>query len=328
MKIFGSRDYYKPFDYPQFFTHYEEHEKMHWIPSEVPLFEDIIDWETKLNGWEKEFLTQIFRFFTQMDVDVGAGYLEKFSNIFKYPEIRMMIASFAAREATHQHAYALLIDTLGLPESDFKIFKEIPEMMEKHNYLEQFNTKDFDPRDPEKIKNLLKCMAVYSGFTEGLQLFGSFCVLMNFQRLGKMIGMTTIVDWSIRDEHKHVEGMTDLFREICSEYPHIWNKDLKQEIYNICEEMLNLEYKFLDLIFDSGKDKIELINREETKQYVTFIADQRLKQLGLKQKYKVENPFIWMNQIIEGINHVNFFERRVTDYTKGNIKWDFENLEF
>ncbi|MEM2927781.1 MAG: ribonucleotide-diphosphate reductase subunit beta [Nitrososphaerota archaeon] len=326
--VFSKRDYYKPFDYDWAFKYYEEHEKMHWVPSEVSLLEDIRDWNIKINEWEREFLTQIFRFFTQMDVDVGAGYMDKFSHIFKLPELRMMISSFAAREAVHQHAYALLIDTLGLPESDFIIFKEIPPMMEKHQYLDRFNVENFSHKDDEKMRDLLKCMAVYSGFTEGLQLFGSFCILMNFQRLGKMIGMTTIVDWSIRDEHKHVEGMTHLFRTICEEFSHVYNKDLKDEIYSICEDMVNLEFKFLDLIFDSGKDKIEGITREETKQYIKYIADQRLIQLGLKKIYKNENPFPWMNQIVEGVSHVNFFERRATDYSKGNIIWDFDEVKF
>jgi ribonucleoside-diphosphate reductase beta chain len=222
----------------------------------------------------------------------------------------------------------LLIDTLGLPETEFLEFKNYPAMKKKHDYLSNYNIKDFDPKNEEKVSELLKCIAVYSGFTEGLQLFGSFSMLMNFQRLGKMIGMTTIVDWSIRDENKHVEGMTHLFREIVKENKKLFNKDLKDSIYSICQEITNLEIEFINLIFDRANDNIEGINRNEVKNYIKYIADLRLRQLGLRKIYGVENPFEWMNELTSAPEHTNFFERRPTAYTKGGIIWDINNCEF
>lgn len=328
LSIFDTRDYYKPLQYPWAFDYYEKHEKMHWIPGEVNLMDDIRDWETTLTEDEKTFLTYVFRFFTQMDVDVAGGYMSKLGHIFNHPELRMMMASFAAREAIHIHAYALLIDTLGLPETEFIEFKHIPAMLEKHNYLNNFNTKDFDKTNENSIKELLKCVAVYSGFTEGVQLFGSFSVLMNFQRLGKMPGMTIIVDWSIRDENVHVEGMTTLFREIVKEYKHLFTQDMKDEIYEICDNVVKLEIEFINLLFDKAHDNINLITRKEVENYIKFIADQRLLQLGLKKHFKVENPFEWMEYIVLAPEHSNFFERRVTEYTKGGIIWDTSNLRY
>jgi ribonucleoside-diphosphate reductase beta chain len=143
-----------------------------------------------------------------------------------------------------------------------------------------------------------------------------------------MIGMTTIVDWSIRDENKHVEGMTHLFREIVKENKKLFSKELKESIYSICQEITDLEIEFINLIFDRANDNIEGINREEVKNYIKYIADLRLRQLGLRKLYNTENPFEWMNELTSAPEHTNFFERRPTAYTKGGIIWDINNCEF
>jgi len=145
--IFEPRSYYKPFEYPKAFEFYEMHEKMHWLPDEVPMHQDILDWKNKLSKTEKHFLTQIFRLFTQSDVDVAGAYATKYLPLFPKPEIRMMLLSFGSREAIHIQAYAHLIDTLGMPESTYKAFMEYEAMREKHEMLEEFmgtDTKHLD----------------------------------------------------------------------------------------------------------------------------------------------------------------------------------------
>ena len=164
--------------------------------------------------------------------------------IFKKPEARMMMSSFANMESIHQHAYSLLLDTVGMPEIEYKAFAENEEMSNKHDYVNSFK-----PTLKNK-KAIAKTLAVYSAFTEGLQLFSSFAILLNFPRFGKMKGMGQIVTYSIRDESLHVEAMTKLFREFIKENVDIWTDEFKKEIYDICREMVKLEDKFLDLVFE------------------------------------------------------------------------------
>src|SRR5690606_2672038 len=134
-----------------------------------------------------------------------------------------------------------------------------------------------------------KTLAVYSAFGEGMQLFSSFAILLNFARYNKMKGMCQIVTWSIRDESLHVESMIKLFHAFIDENKQIWKNDLKGEIYQAALDMVDLEDKFIELAFKQGG--IEGLEKEEVKQYIRYIADRRLLQLGLKPKFKVkENP--------------------------------------
>ena len=320
MSLMGTRDYYKPFQYPWMFEYYDMQNRMHWLPLAVPLHTDVKDWNEKLTDNEKNLLTQIFRLFTQSDVDVASGYVERYLQLFKLPEARMMMLSFANMECVHQHAYSLLLDTVGMPEIEYKAFAEYEEMSDKHNYIVDFKTKKSDKR------SIAKALAVYSAFTEGLQLFSSFAILMNFQRFGKMKGMCQIVAWSIKDESLHVEGMTRMFREFIQENIDIWTDDFKKEIYQICREMVKLEDKFLDLVFEMGN--IEGLTKEEMYAYNRYIADRRLLQLGLKPNYKQkENPLTWLDDVL-GVELQNFFEGRATAYQKGGLRGDYGQLTF
>ena len=311
MSLLTTRDYYKPFEYPWMFDYYYLQNQMHWMPESVPLHTDVKDWQDLTNN-EKNLITQIFRLFTQSDVDVGAGYTDKYMRIFRKPESRMMMGSFANMESIHQHANSLLLDTVGMPETEYKAFSEYEEMADKHDYI-----KNFKPTKSNK-KAIAKTLAVYSAFTEGLQLFSSFAILLNFPRFGKMKGMGQIVTYSIRDESLHVEAMTRLFREFIKENIEIWTDDFKKEIYDICREMVKLEDKFLDLVFEMGD--IEGLTKKDMYNYNRYIADRRLLQLGLKPNYKQkENPLTWIDDVM-GVEHQNFFEGRATTYMKAGLK--------
>jgi ribonucleotide reductase beta subunit family protein with ferritin-like domain/glutaredoxin len=160
--------------------------------TEIPLNEDLKDWDSKLSGDEKYFLTQIFRFFTQADIDVAGGYVNNYLPYFPQPEIRMMLTGFAAREALHVAAYSHLIESLGMSESTYNEFLDFEAMREKHEYFDNV-VNATDMTLPVQI-------AAISAFTEGLALFSSFIMLLNFPRHGKMKGMGQIVTWSIVDE--------------------------------------------------------------------------------------------------------------------------------
>ena len=292
---------------------------MHWFPEDVPLHNDVKDWQT-MTDEEKNLLTQIFRLFTQSDVDVGAGYVDRYMRIFKKPEARMMMSSFANMESIHQHAYSLLLDTVGMPEVEYKAFAEYEAMADKHEYINAVKVTKGDK------KSIAKALAIYSGFTEGLQLFSSFIILLNFPRFGKMKGMGQIITYSIRDESMHVEAMTKLFREFIQENIDLWTDDFKAEIYQACREMVDLEDRFLDLVFEQGD--IPGLTKKEMQQYIRYIADRRLLQLGLKTNYNVkENPLNWLDDVL-GVEHQNFFEGRATTYMKAGLRGDVGKVKF
>ena len=277
------------------------------------LQDDVAQWQTKLDPKEKNHITQILRLFTQSDVAVGTNYLEHYIPKFKNNEIRAMLTSFANREFVHQRSYALLNDTLGLPEEEFTAFTAVDEMKDKLEFMANIDT--------NSLAGLAKAVA-RSAINEGMSLFSAFVMLINYSRSGKMRGMSEIVQWSIRDESMHCEGMTKLFRVFCDEHPRIVNDEFKLDIYGMVREAVGLEDKVIDLAYEMGN--IEGLTKEEVKQYIRYIADRRLIQLGLKGNYGVkENPLPWLEPLIATTSHDNFFETVVTEYNSDGLSGDW-----
>jgi ribonucleoside-diphosphate reductase beta chain len=319
LELTNERDYFKPFSYPWAYDSWLKHEQSHWLHTEVPMLEDVKDWKKKLTKEEKQFLTHIFRFFTQGDIDVAGGYVRNYLPYFPQPEVRMMLLGFASREALHIAAYSHLIETLGLPETTYNEFLEYQEMKDKHDYI-----MDISNNNTTK-ENTAKHIAVFSAFTEGMQLFSSFIMLLNFPRHGKMKGMGQIVTWSIVDETQHCESMIKLFRTYIEENREIWTDDLKSQIYTTAEKMVELEDRFIDLAFNVNQ--MEELTSEEVKKYIRYIADRRLISLGLKGVFKVKkNPLPWVEEMINAPTHTNFFENRATDYAKGALSGDWGDV--
>jgi len=311
-KLTDERNHFKPFNYPWAYDAWLKHEQSHWLHTEVPMAEDVNDWKKKLTNEEKQFLTHIFRFFTQGDIDVAGGYVRNYLPYFPQPEVRMMLSGFAAREALHIAAYSHLIETLGLPETTYNQFLDYQEMRDKHDYV-----MDLSSRNGTK-ESTAEHIAVFSAFTEGMQLFSSFIMLLNFPRQGKMKGMGQIVTWSIVDETQHAESMIKLFRTYIEENKEVWNDDLKSKIYTIAERMVQLEDKFIDLAFSLGN--MDGLDAADVKRYIRYITDRRLISLGLKGIMKVKkNPLPWVEEMINAPTHTNFFENRATDYAKGAL---------
>jgi ribonucleoside-diphosphate reductase beta chain len=318
-RLTDERTSFKPFNYPWAYEAWLKHEQAHWLHTEVPMLEDVKDWKKKLTVEEKAFLTNIFRFFTQGDIDVAGGYVTNYLPHFKQPEIRMMLLGFAAREALHIAAYSHLIETLGLPETTYNQFLEYQEMKDKHEYVINVSSQGSDAT--QTAQNI----AVFSAFTEGMQLFSSFIMLLNFPRHGLMKGMGQIVTWSIVDETMHTESMLQLFKTYVKENPEIWNDELKGKIYSIAEKMVELEDKFIDLAFQQGE--MRDLKAEELKEYIRYIADRRLITMGLKGIFKrKKNPLPWVEEMINAPVHGNFFENRVTDYAKGALTGSWSDV--
>ena len=315
--LLSERSYFKPFNYPWAYDAWLKHEQSHWLHTEVPMIEDVNDWKKRLKPEEKHFLTNIFRFFTQGDIDVAGGYVKNYLPYFPQPEIRMMLMGFAAREALHVAAYSHLIETLGMPETTYQEFLEYDSMRSKHDYFMDLSNSNGTP------ESVATNIAAFSAFTEGMQLFSSFIMLLNFPRHGKMKGMGQIVTWSIVDETQHAEGMIKLFRTYVEENRELWNDELKSQIYTIAEKMVELEDKFIELSFSMGE--MEDLTEEDVKKYIRYICDRRLISLGMKGIFKVKkNPLPWVEEMINAPTHTNFFENRATDYAKGATtgSWD------
>jgi ribonucleoside-diphosphate reductase beta chain len=313
------RTHFKPFNYPWAYDAWLKHEQSHWLHTEVPMLDDVKDWKKQLTKEEKEFLTHIFRFFTQGDIDVAGGYVRNYLPYFPQPEVRMMLLGFSAREALHIAAYSHLIETLGLPSTTYNQFLEYQAMKDKHDYILDISSKNTSK------ENTATHIAVFSAFTEGMQLFSSFIMLLNFPRHGKMRGMGQIITWSIVDETMHAENMIKLFRTYIEENKEIWNDSLKSRIYTIAEKMVELEDKFIDLAFNMNK--MENLTSDDVKTYIRYITDRRLISLGLKGIFKIKkNPLPWVEEMINAPTHTNFFENRATDYAKGALGGDWSDV--
>ncbi len=307
LKLTGARNYFKPFAYPWAYDAFVQSEQMHWLWTEVPMIEDVKDYQTKLTESERDFLTKILRFFTQGDIDVSGAYVNTYLPQFPQPEIRMMLSSFAAREAVHIAAYSHLIETLGLPETIYNEFLQYEAMANKHRF---FN-------DCLSDSDLAAQIAAFSAFTEGMQLFSSFVMLLNFTRNGTMKGMGQIIAWSIADETLHTESMTRIFREYILQNPELWTDLLKARIYTIAETMVDLEDQFIELAF--GVTEMKRLTRQDVKDYIRYITDRRLMGLGMKPIFKSgKNPLTWVDAML-GVTHTNFFENKVVDYAKGAL---------
>lgn len=313
MSLIEANIAYKPFKYSWAVDFAVNHEQLHWGEWEAKLQDDVAQWQNKLNPAEKNHITQILRLFTQSDVAVGTNYIEQYMPKFKNNEIRAMLASFANREFTHQRSYALLNDTLGLPEEDFSAFTEVEAMKDKLEFMANIDTNSYT--------GLAQAVA-RSAINEGMSLFSAFVMLINYTRFGKMKGMGEIVQWSIRDETIHADGMTKLFRVFCSEHPRIVNDEFKQTIYEMVREAVGLEDKVIDLAYEMGE--IEGLTACEVKEYIRYIADRRLIQLGLKGNYNVKiNPLPWLEPLISTTSHDNFFEATVTEYSSQGLEGEW-----
>jgi len=315
--------------YPWAYGFWKRQQQTHWMGEEVPLGTDIRDWSSdRVTESERALLTQIFRFFTQSDVEVGDNYLKRYIPIFQPLEVQMMMAAFSNMETVHIDAYALLLKTLGMPQSEFEAFRDYDEMRAKADYMHSFGV--------NTVSDVARTLAMFGAFTEGMALFASFAMLLNFPRHNKMSGMGQIVSWSVRDESLHCEGVIRLYHE--------WNREtgavtaaVRDDIIDVAKTMVGLEESFVDLAFGLGE--IKGMRPEQIQAYVRYIADWRLTQLQLPPVFgwfeAIESgyrqvrphPLPWLVEILNGVEHANFFEQRATEYSKGATSgsWDGPN---
>lgn len=309
-----ARDTYKPFTYPWAHEAWQVHEDLHWSPSEMKLDRDLRNWQRDLSFEDRNLIHQILRVFTQSDMEVAGNYADKFLEMYKNPEIQRMFLSFGAREGTHTVAYALFNDTLNLPDSDWYAFKEYEEMADKIGFL---RVADVSTDSGKAIAH------AHSAFAEGINLFAAFVMLLQFQRRGLMPGMCEAVRWSMKDETVHFMAQITAFRTKCEESPEIVTDAFKKQIYDLARKSVALEEKFIDLAYEMGPSGDT--TAEGTKQYIRFIANRRLLQLGFKPIWDVEsNPYPWVEDLVSAEVIENFFETRITEYSKAGMTGSWE----
>jgi ribonucleoside-diphosphate reductase beta chain len=315
MNLLTENPVYKPFRYPWAYEAWLTQQRVHWLPEEVPLADDVKDWHRNCSDAERNLLTQIFRFFTQADVEVNNCYMKNYSQVFKPTEVLMMLSAFSNSETIHIAAYSHLLDTIGMPELEYTAFMKYKQMKDKFDYMQTFRV--------DSKHEIAKTLAAFGAFTEGLQLFASFAILRNFPRFNKMKGMGQIVTWSVRDETLHSLSVIRLFRTFVQENPEIWTEALQQELYETCRTIVSHEDAFIDLAFELGE--VEGLNAPQVKTYIRFIADRRLMQLGLEPIFHVEsNPLPWLDDMLNAPEHANFFENRSTEYSRASTGGTWE----
>lgn len=309
----------KPYEYPWAFEAWKAQHVVHWLPEEIPLADDIKDWHRELNDSERHLVTQIFRFFTQSDMEVNNCYHRVYMNTFKVPEILMMLTAFSDMETIHVVAYSYLLDTLGMPEVEYAAFLDYEAMKAKFDYMRAYLDSD---RTPEKVA---ETMAVFGAFTEGLQLFASFAVLLNFQRWNKLKGMGQIITYSARDETIHALSLIRLYHQWLHEHPGIDRVALERRLVEACGEVVAHEDKFIELAFEQGP--VQGLLAEDVKRYIRYMADIRLGQLHIEPLYGItENPLPWMDTILNGVEFAAFFEQRATEYSKGATEGEWQDV--
>jgi len=302
--------------YPWAYEFWKKQQQVHWMGEEIPLGEDLKDWASdRVSEEERNLLTQIFRFFTQSDVEVSDNY-------------QMLMAAFTNIETIHIDAYALLLTTLGMPQTEFSAFRDYAAMRDKADYMHSFGV--------GTVADVSRTLAMFGAFTEGMALFASFAMLLNFPRHNKMKGMGQVVTWSVRDESLHCEGIIRLFHE--------WNREtgaltkaVRDDILDVAKTMVGLEERFVELAFELGA--VKGMTPEDIKAYVHYVADWRLTQLRLPILYghfrETEtgyeqikpHPLPWLVEILNGVEHANFFEQRATEYSKGATQGNWEGAE-
>lgn len=298
---------------------YMKHERSHWNVDEADMRDDVEQWKRGyITERQKMFIKMILRLFTQSDTDVCNAYVDKLIPLFRHPDVRIMLLSFANRETTHMLGYKRLNDTLGFDTEEFMSeFLEYSEMKEKHEFMIE-NT-------PLKTPAEQALYLARQVLMEGVNLFGSFAMLLSFSQNGKLPGMVSVNKWSIVEESMHVSGLVILFRKLVASFPEVVNNFFKAAIYETARKVVAMEEKFIDLCFSVGDG--EKITSQEAKDYVKYICDLRMQQLGLKGQFGVnENPLPFIDSLL-GHTMGNFFEITIVEYSKSSMTGEYRYPE-
>ena len=261
MSLLKERVVYKPFEYPQAYDYWLKQQQAHWLHTEVPMAQDVSDWKSNMKPHEKNVVGQILKGFAQTETIVNDYWSTLVTKWFRKPEVIMMGTTLGSSETIHAEAYSLLNEQLGL--DDFSEFMEDEATMAKIEALMDVRDNDDGTANwHERAKSL----AIFSAFTEGVNLFSSFAVLLSFKMRNKLKGVGQIVEWSVRDESLHSNAGCWLFRTLMEEHPEFKTKKLVKEIEEAAEMSMKLEFDFIDKVFEMGD--LENLTKDELKNFI------------------------------------------------------------
>jgi ribonucleoside-diphosphate reductase beta chain len=321
MSLLEERVVYKPFEYPQAYDYWLKQQQAHWLHTEVPMANDVSDWKSNMKPHEKNVVGQILKGFAQTETVVNDYWSTLVTKWFRKPEVIMMGTTLGSSETIHAEAYSLLNEQLGL--DDFSEFLEDEATMAKiESLMNVRDNHDGTPNWHERAKSL----AIFSAFTEGVNLFSSFAVLLSFKMRNKLKGVGQIVEWSVRDESLHSNAGCWLFRTLMEEHPEFKTKKLIKEIEDAGRLAMKLEFDFIDKAFELGD--LENLSKNELKNFIKQRINTKMSDLGLDTlvpSSEIDKGALktmkWFDAVIAGKQHTDFFASRVTNYSKGHVDW-------
>lgn len=300
----------------------------HWMPNEINMSADLALWKSKdgLTEDERIIIERNLGFFSTADSLVANNLVLAVYRHITNPECRQYLLRQAFEEALHTHSYQHIVESLGMDEGRiFNMYREIPAVAEKAVWSLQFTQSLSDPtfktgttaNDQRLLRDLIAFYVVF----EGIFFYVGFTQILSMGRRNKMVGTAEQFQYILRDESMHLNFGIDVINQIKIENPHLWTKAFQQEIIEIITTGVELEHKYA---IDTMPRGILGLNAELFREYLEFIANRRLTQIGLAKQYHApNNPFPWMSEMIDLKKEKNFFETRVTEYqTGGTLNWD------
>ncbi len=300
----------------------------HWMPNEINMAADIALWKDPngLTEDERIIIMRSLGFFSTADSLVANNLVLALYRHITNPECRQYLLRQAFEEALHTHAYQYIIESLGLDEAEvFNMYREVPAVAKKAAWAIPFTRSLGDPNfntgTPENDQRLLRDLIAFYIVFESIFFYVGFTQILAMGRRGKMTGTSEQFQYILRDESMHANFGIDVINQIKIENPHLWTEQFQQEAIAMIREGVELECQYAKDTMPRG---ILGLNAEMFKDYLQYIANRRLVQIGLPEQYAgVKNPFPWMSEMMDLKKEKNFFETRVIEYQAGGtLKWD------
>ncbi len=300
----------------------------HWMPQEVNMTADIQLWKSEngLTDDERLIVKRNLGFFSTADSLVANNLVLAIYRLITNPECRQYILRQSFEEAIHTHAYQYCIESLGMDEGEiFNMYREIPSVAKKAawglKYTQSLGDPSFQTGTPENDKELLRNLIAFYCVLEGIFFYCGFSQILSMGRRNKLTGVAEQFQYILRDESMHVNFGIDVINQIKAENPHLWDDSMQEEAKLMIMEGCELEVAYARDTMPRG---VLGMNAEQMTEYLQFISNRRLQQLGLAEAYPgAKNPFPWMAEIMDLKKEKNFFETRVTEYQVGGaLSWD------
>ena len=317
-----------PFKYDWAWQKYLDGSANHWMPQEINMTNDIVLWKSEdgLTEDERVIVKRNLGFFSTADSLVANNLVLALYRLITNPECRQYILRQSLEEAIHTHAYQYCIESLGMDEGEiFNMYREVPCVARKASwglkYTQEISDPDFKTGTEETDKQLLRNLIAFYCVLEGIFFYCGFTQILSMGRRNKMTGTAEQFQYILRDESMHVNFGIDVINQIKIENPHLWDDQMKSDAAQMILEGTELEIQYARDTMPRG---VLGMNASMMEEYLKFIANRRLTQLGLDEEFTgVTNPFPWMSEIIDLRKEKNFFETRVTEYQVGGaLNWE------